>query len=329
MLRCIDAAVGSSIEQQAALARAAVSGAGAANSSSTAADNNNNNNNNNNNSPPDSRSLVYSDALTTGRASDATLEQPSSATGQQRHVSTDDAVQMALQLAALSPDVSWDGLLRALRPSLWQYDGDLTLHMKNLFSFMQVRPYLRVVAMLAIAGRLTECQKQVVVALLGGVPEISAAVTVSNCSAGGTSTSGTAAAITLPIPEPASIAAARERGGFTRQEIAMAFLSCFWVPRDSSSTGQQSECRAQLRSVPDHLLLAFGAAQLPWMALMQEVNRAHATDTPAEASRCTEMQEFKERVLKAVDALKGVSREYAQWMNASLMAIIKEVLSQA
>jgi hypothetical protein len=176
----------------------------------------------------------------------------------------------------------------------------------NLYVFLHVQLYLRVVALLAIVGTLSEQHKQGVAALLGGEPHSSSSSS------------------SLPLPEPAGVAAVRMEHSLALQDLA---IRCLWG--DTKMSDQEQECHelAQLCSVPDHLLMAFGADQLPWLAIMQQSSKPAATQ---DSQKADEYLQLRERAARATQVFSGaVGSEYVSWMNASLMKIINEVLSQA
>jgi hypothetical protein len=199
----------------------------------------------------------------------------------------------------------------------------------------------RVVAMLAIVGKLTEQHKQGVVALLGGVLDSASRTTSGSTSnVGNTNTSTTVVAGSsattdnvdasnsssssnslLPLPEPASLAAFREENGLTLQDLAMCYL---WLDKETSTGGRDSRSIGQLRSMPDHLLLAFGASQLHWVDIMQQCSKASAPPDPQRDNACLQLRNRALQVRIVWDVPRVF--EYIRWVSASLMSIINDVL---
>jgi hypothetical protein len=120
--------------------------------------------------------------------------------------------------------------------------------MAALRNYTSFEPSLRVLALLAIVGKLTEQQKRAMVALLGGVPPSTSAdvdntldaLRISSATAAAahdsnhtdcivnnqsSSSSCNINAASLPLPEPSSLAAARQEDGFSLQDLAVHF--CF------------------------------------------------------------------------------------------------------
>jgi hypothetical protein len=320
MLSLLDAEVGRRIKEQSALAKAAAGEqpSQATNSSSSAAAE----------VPGDSKAAATSDGLSRAWKTHASPDQ--SCTSLPEHqVNTGQsgtAVQEALQLASLLPQVSWAQLKAAAQG--WGGNGIFMGHMQGLCTHLTINPYLRVLALLATVGKLTEQQQQAVIALLGGGPSSTSADVDSTLSALRTSSAAAAAApysnranyvvnnlSSLPLPEPPSLSAARQEHDLALQDLAMPFVCV-----DSNSNCPYADRLA------DHLLLAFGAAQLPHVTYMQESSLAQGSEGSSRGSVQSSLLCGKD-ILEML-GVDGIT-EYTRWMSASLLVIINEVLSQS
>jgi hypothetical protein len=195
--------------------------------------------------------------------------------------------QQAVQLAALV--CQWPQLV-------WDYPG-----WEGTLSIVMA---LRAVCMLAVAGLLTGQQKQGVVALLGGVP--------------GDSTNSSSPIPRPPLLEPFSLAALRQEGGISLAELSVAFLD--------EVVHQPPGHTNQFASIIVHLLLIFGAQQLP--AIQQAF--AAVADSPADKQQGSAYLGQGQRLREVVSQKweQGPLRvAYLEWVQASLLRVIEDVLS--
>jgi hypothetical protein len=234
-------------------------------------------------------------------------------TAQQAFPEKGDAVRVALQLASLVPAVPWNRFREA---KVWDAP-ELSLYKKLAALAVQMcaHPLLRVVCMLALVGLLTEHQRQGVVALLGGVCSSSCVASASGSVTAGSMAEEAQRQSSLLIPEPASVAATRKQHNTSLSHLAVVTLWTQW--------GYLPDPREQIKSITALLLSSFGAEQLPAMARIQEYLMAqHADDTssfeyfgiPMAATGCYLQPSFKDT--------------YLGWMQATLLKIISEVLTQ-
>jgi hypothetical protein len=213
------------------------------------------------------------------------------------------AVQAALVLASLVPAVpcdkdAWKGANEDLLAT-WQFH-------------LCANPLIRVVCMLGLTGLLSEQQKQGVVALLGGSTTGSTGSAEDSSSCAYEHLSVRSA---LLLPEPASIAQPRQNHGISLADLSSALL---WVEHQRLSDPER-----QLRSITKHLLLAFGADQLPsiarimgylWVQDLDDRTPFEVLGIPVAAIELWQQPSFRDT--------------YLSWMQATLLKVIGDVLSQ-
>jgi hypothetical protein len=210
--------------------------------------------------------------------------------------------KQAVQLVSLTPQV--------LREEL----GVSALNSVYGIAMLQklVRPEvpLRAVCLLAAAGCLTAEQKGSMVAMLGGTPQNS---------------SSTSPVAHPPLPEPFSLAALRQEDGISLAEMCIALL---W---QDTYTGPAT--LEPFAAGASRLVHAFGADQLPAVNLAmsgagdlasflaQRAQGGRSTPPPGQGAV------LREVLLKKLE--QGPLRHaYLNWVHASLLKVIKDVLSQ-
>jgi hypothetical protein len=200
-----------------------------------------------------------------------------------------------------------------------------------------LKPPLHAICMLALAGHLTEQQKQGVVVLLGGGSSTSNIDSTSSMGA----VAGANAAVTascLPIPEPSSLAQARQEAGVSLQDLAMALLR---PPDVDPSPGITAELH--------YVLLPFGADKLPWLALVVEVEarkadpesqqqqqqaelsgaRCHQDTESLHEESMRQYHELKDRADRAYALITEPRMQYLKWLRGSMLKVIDDVLSRS
>jgi hypothetical protein len=235
-------------------------------------------------------------------------------TAQQRLPERKDVVRVALQLASLAPAVPLSRFRAATGCDTLAFLMFKTYRkLAALPILMCAHPLLRVVCMLALMGLLTEHQRQGVVALLGGVCS-------SSCPGGDVAESSSMAVgaqqqSSLLIPEPASLSAIRQQHNLSLSQLAVFML---WTQRSQLPDPPQ-----QIKLITRHLLLAYGAQRLPSIARIQDYLMVQDLDdrnpleylgVPMASIDCWQQPSFKDT--------------YLGWMQATLLKIIQEVLSQ-
>jgi hypothetical protein len=211
---------------------------------------------------------------------------------------SDAVVQEALQLAALLPHTPWAEFKAAALQNAAHLSPDAKETLEQLGLYMCTAPLLRVVSMLALLGKLSEGQKQGVVALLEGFD--------NDCS-----TAASTGRASLPVEEPAALAEHRQEHGITLVMLSTAVLWDIQVA--------QLYAKHKVKSVTGHLVLAFGAQQLRMIATVDAALAKHASPNTTMAPEA-EVSELLEGPLGDV---------YLGWVQASLLKVISEVLHQA
>jgi hypothetical protein len=220
-------------------------------------------------------------------------------------------------LAALTPAVPWE---RVKEATSWDNLAFTKVRAYGKFAVLQIQlcahPLLRVVSMLAGVGRLTEQQKQGVLALLGGVLRTENSNSTSeHAVVDSRSASEPPHQLSLLLPEPTLVSALRQQHGVSLAQLAVFVL---WTQRKRLHEPDQ-----QIRSITDHLLWAFGAEQLPSIALIKDYlcvqdlgdrTPFEYLGIPVAAVELWQQPSFKDT--------------YLSWMQATLLKIINEVLSK-
>jgi hypothetical protein len=207
--------------------------------------------------------------------------------------SYEDMCAAAYMLASLTPAVPWAS--DAFHILSDQHRAALQLQLCSV-------PLIRVVCMLSVVGLLPQQQEQGVVELLGGTPR-GAGLSTSSTSKGHTSQSSF-----FLLPEPESIAQARQQHGVSLANLleVLLFVECDKVG-----------AHWQASSLAHQLVWAFGAGQLPSIASisqrLQGTGEA-AIHIPQAAIDCWQQPSVRDT--------------YLSWMQASLRVVIDDVLSQ-
>jgi hypothetical protein len=151
--------------------------------------------------------------------------------------------------------------------------------------------------MLALTGHLSVKQRAALIAMLGGGD--SHAV---GAAEGGSSGSASGSSSSLILPEPPRIAAARQQDSISLADLSMSLVWALCQP------SIRRLCRA---SITEHLSSAFGSDQLPFVVRLTQLwKEGKAPD-----------RDFDKYC-------EGVTQVYLAWVQASLLAVINEVLSR-
>jgi hypothetical protein len=268
-----------------------------------------------------------------------------SSTGQGSSVNPNSAPQLVAQLASLVPHVSMDAIESSARACPAWGSGDFSTAMSTLRLVLGVEPALRVVCMLALAGHLDAQQRLAVVALLGGRGSSNSANSSTTSSELGNGSAAPSAGF-LPIPEPPGLAAARQEGDITLQDLAISVLGTSQAAAPAGK-GLGERCSPP---VVAHVLLAFGADQLPGLAM---VHGAHSGPVGSESSGQQQEQEQRspgptitqslqeeEEVMRQCQELQARARRasellgnelvalYQSWLRSSLLKICCDTLNK-
>jgi hypothetical protein len=226
------------------------------------------------------------------------------------HIDGQDTL-LARQLTSLTPQLPWYMLSKAAARCVRSSDGWSTL--SALQAQMCGLPLVRVVCMLAMAGRLSLQHEQGVVALIGGVPY----TTNTNDTLDGNNNNSTSsdASATRPtselllLQEPAYLLKSRHEDGIT-----LAKLATYMLGLDSDQ---------QVLGTTRHLLSAFGDQQLPVLA-------AYYNTVTQLWTQGVSLYDYPwMRPVLPSRWRQGLLREvYLRWVQASLLKVIREVLNQ-
>jgi hypothetical protein len=260
-------------------------------------------------------------------------------------VSPDDTAQLALQLASMMPHVSMEDVESGAEGSPGWGNADFIAAMSKLRGQLGVEPALRVVCMLALTGHLDQQQREVVIALLGGRGSSSSDYsTTSELRHDSAACSDRC----LPIPEPLELAAARQEHNITLQDLAI----CVLAPPGAAHLVGMGLQEESFTPAADHVLLAFGADQLPCLALAhgadprlaqpgssrqkheQQLDSAPALpDSDQEEEERVvavwQRQELEVRAHRASELLgTKLMAQYQSWLRSSLLKVDCDVLTE-
>jgi hypothetical protein len=242
-------------------------------------------------------------------------------TGQHGRGSVQAALDRALQLASLVPRVPWDHLTATVA----HISADEHQDFLGICMYLVDRTavlLLRVVTMLVCARLVPEQHKQGVVALMGGVP--SGSGSASNTSRSGKSNF-------LPLPEPSSLAEARQQAGVTLQDLSYLFLLVDVLT--SKDDGEQRSAAPRCPSLARHLALAFGVHQIPWLASVQQASQPGSQGLQQDSEEDSGLKQLNDSAATAGAWLaqgdSTMATEYTSWVQACLYRIIDEALIQS
>jgi hypothetical protein len=264
---------------------------------------------------------------TSGAGQHGKVEHTPPSAGQGSRVIPEQTAQLALQLASQVPHLTMEDLESAAEGSPGKGNLEFIAAMFTLRGHLSVKPALRAVCMLALTGHLNQQQREVVTALLGGRGSSSSGHSTTTSELGSDSTACSASS--LPIPEPPKLVEARQQGSITLQDLAIWVLDLQQAPHPP---------------VIDHVLLAFGADQLPGLALVHEANSRPAPpgssgqkheqqlDSDTALSECHQEEE-EELVRQRHELLARAGRasellgpelmaQYQSWLRSSLLKVM-------
>jgi hypothetical protein len=236
--------------------------------------------------------------------------------------------QLALQLAALVSHTPWQSLRAAAGQTTgWAHLDGYTLKVLPMLQLLMCAyPLLRVVCMLAIAGFLSDQQKQGVVALLVGPPNTSTSISTSISTSSLTASSISSVSSTqgrvpptpdsvLPVEEPAELQTRRAQQGIPLLHMFHALLE---LGTRTLFDGEQ-----HYEFMMRHLLLAFGHEQLPTVFMLYTQMLPLPGEDRAVAPAVVKAWDF-------INDSDGVRDIYLGWLQASLLRVIDDVvLSQS
>jgi hypothetical protein len=169
---------------------------------------------------------------------------------------------------------------------------------------MCVRQLLRAICVLAVAGGLTDKQKQGVVVLMEGVcyDEDGATVITASGLHGH-----------LLLEEPPQLKQDRAAAGLSLADVLRVVL---WIQDPDLSS--QPGCEAG--ALPTQLFQAFGEDQLPGVAAVHSIISSASPEEQAARRMVPSASKWFER--------HGTMDAYLSWVQATLLQVINEVLSQ-
>jgi hypothetical protein len=205
------------------------------------------------------------------------------------------AVHEAMRLASLVPLGGW-GALQAAAAQVTAWAGQqVSDRAGRLCLYASSIPLLRTVAMLAIVGKLTKQQHKGVVALLGG--------SSPGSKGGGKLTAGDSSSFI--VPEPAELVRMRAQDGSSLASLAEAlFLTCY--------VQLPSDFEKRVWSCITHTAQAFSSSQAPILARLLTDAITPGYTTPA---------------YQKLSQAGPYRSAYLGWVDASLMAILRDVIS--